>query len=919
MKKLILLFLLVPILLFSKPQQEKIEYTIGFSQCTAHDAWRKAMLKEVENSLLLQNNVTLIVRDANGSSDTQVAQIKELVDLEIDLLVVSPNESKPLTPIISEIYKKGLPVIVVDRNINTQNYTQYIGADNYQIGFEAGQYAALLLNGEGSVMEIWGLPGSSPAMQRHNGFVAAINEYPEIRITTSTTGEWDYEKSKIAVQPFIKSRTDIDLVFAQNDFMAIGAYEVFANAESSNMPFTLGVDGLYGEQGGIQAVIDKKLAATFLYPMGGEEIVKSALKILSGDSVVKEIILPTVAIDNKNAAAIKAQMNQIVELGERITNARQVLVAQEERYQSQGFRLRLVLFTLLGVCVLIVGGVISYQRLRKQKEEIGRKNAELERLSRMVEEATQAKLRFFTNISHEFRTPISLLLGPLEDLINSGKHSASDQKLFSLMHRNAKRLLRLVNQLMDLRQFDNNKMKLRANRYDLIGFVSEIKESFSTLAEQHKVNFGYETEVKELPLWFDRDKLDKSIFNLLSNAFKFTPDGGSITLKIGQLDFPFEDEMLPAVKIVVKDTGVGMSEEQLANVFNRFYTASGGSQGEYRGSGIGLALTKELVGLHRGQILVESQPGEGTTFTIVLRQGDHHIDKQLHLVADDDYQTPKKQIDITSYKKRFVEEVKRTDIEKPLILIVEDNDDVRSFVKSGLEVDYRIIEAENGQIALSKIENDEPDLVITDVMMPVMDGLELLRHIKSHKETCHIPVVVLSARTSAEQKLQGLSEGADSYIPKPFNSDHLRVRVQKLIEGRKMLRQYYQQSIDIPAQSKDSGITSLDKKFLREARKAIEEHISDSQYGVEDLSKACFISRVHLYRKIKQLTGLSATEFIRHIKLKKAASILIETGKSSSEVAYECGFSSPSYFAKRFKEVFKLSPSEYTAQYKNMN
>ena len=916
MKSLILLFLFFPISLFSKSPKENIEYTIGFSQCTAHDAWRKAMLKEVENSLLLQKNVKLIVRDANGNSDAQVEQIKELMELGIDLLVVSPNESKPLTPIISEIYENGLPVIVVDRNITTQSYTQYIGADNYQIGFEAGQYAALLLDGSGSVMEIWGLPGSSPAMQRHNGFVAAIKKHPSIKIIASTTGEWEYSNAKAAVKLFIDSQAEVDLVFAQNDFMALGAYEEFIKTRDvDQMPYILGVDGLYGDNGGIQAVIDDKLAATFLYPVGGEEIVKSAMKILNGDSVKKAIILPTVTIDEKNAVAIKAQMKQVVDLGDRIEKARQVFEEQEAMYRSQGFRLRILLFSFLGVCLLIVGGVISYNRLRKQKEEIGRKNTELERLSKMVEDATQAKLRFFTNISHEFRTPITLLLGPLEDLLVSNKYPASEKKTFQLMHRNAKRLLRMVNQLMDLRKIDNEKMKLRVNQYDLVSFVKEIKESYVALAEEHNIDFSCECEQEHIMLWFDRDKLDKSIFNLLSNAFKFTPDGGLIEIRIGLLDFPFEEGRIPAVKIVVKDTGVGMTDEHLRSIFDRFYTASGGSQGQYRGSGIGLSLTKELVELHKGRILVESTPGKGTSFTIVLRQGDQHIDKHTQLVADDGYAQPLRQIDTTTASETEIEEEKDNRVDKPLILVVEDSDDVRGFVKSGLINEYRVIEAGNGAEALERIDDEEPDLIITDVMMPVMDGLELLRYIKTHKETCHIPVVVLSARTSAEQKLQGLSEGADSYIPKPFNSEHLSVRIKQLIEGRKMLRQYYQQSIEVPAKNNDSGITSIDKKFLRDARKAIEDNITNTQYGVEELSKDCYISRVHLYRKIKQLTGLSASQFIRHIKLKKAASMLVETGKSSAEVAYECGFSSPSYFAKRFKELFKLSPSEYTSQY----
>ncbi|MDA3853031.1 MAG: substrate-binding domain-containing protein [Bacteroidales bacterium] len=913
MRKALVFLFFIPFLLFAEIEKEST-YTIGFSQCTQADAWRQAMLREIKNSLLQNSNVELIVKGAGGNSDVQIAQIKELQIQGIDLLVVSPNESKPLTAIISEMYRSGIPVIVVDRKINSDDYTQYIGADNFSIGEEAGRYAANLLKGKGCIMEIWGLPGSSPAMERHSGFVAVISQYPDIYITTSTTGEWDYEKAKEAVAPFINAKAEIDLVFAHNDFMALGAYDVFIEKQVDVMPFILGVVGLYGKGAGIDAVINDKIDATFLYPSGGNQIVESALLILGGMSVEKEITLPTVAIDNKNAAALNAQMAQIVDLGERIISARKVLGEQEALYQSQGFRLKVLFCVFLFVLLLIVGVGVAYRRLSVQKKKIDKQNIELQRISTLLEEATQAKLRFFTNISHEFRTPITLIIGPLEDFLATARCSNSDQKVFNLMHRNAKRLLRLVNQLMDLRKIDNDKMKLLATQHDVVSFVREILESFEPLALQQNIDFSFDSQNEKELLWFDRDKMDKSIFNLLSNAFKFTADGGDIDVRLRSMPHHFEDGEASSIQISVSDTGVGMSEEEVKFVFDRFYQASGGSQGSFRGSGIGLALTKELITLHQGAIEVKSEKGKGTTFSIYLRKGDAHINKQQQVIDDDNYNHPKFQIETSSVISKNTDIEINTSAELPLVLIVEDNDDVRQFVRSGLEKHYRIQEAENGKVALEKIELEDPDLVISDVMMPEMDGLQLLKHLKSHRETCHIPVILLTARTSAEQKLVGLSEGADSYIPKPFNSEHLRVRVQKLIENRQQLRTYYQQTIELPSQEHGS-INILDKKFLKEARLAIEANISDSDFGVEELSQVCYISRVHLYRKIKHLTGLSATEFIRHIKLKKAASMLTDSGKSSSEVAFECGFSSPSYFAKRFKEVFKMSPTEYAASH----
>lgn len=910
MRRLLFVFLVIPLFLLAKGE-EKI-CRIGFSQCTEKDAWRQAMITEMENNLLLNSNLELIIKGANDNSALQIQQIKELIAADIDVLVVSPNETKPLSAIISEVYKSGIPVIVVDRKIESKDYTQYIGADNYDIGRQAGLYAVSLLGEEGNVMEVWGLPGSSPAMERHNGFVSVLKEYPNIQITSSTTGQWNSEIARTAVKPFLDSKVDIDLVFAHNDFMALGAYDAFCDAKILLVPPILGVDGLFGKQGGIQAVTDGKLAATFLYPSGGNEIMASVLALMKGETLPKELSLPTVAIDRNNAEAINSQMGQIIELGSRIKQARTVLEEQEMLYESQGFRLRLLAFVLLGIFIIIVGVAIAYHRLRQQKGEIDKQNAELQHISALLEEATQTKLRFFTNISHEFRTPITLLIGPLEDLLASKQHTAADLKIFRLMHRNAKRLLRLVNQLMDLRTLDNNKMKLRANQYDIVKFVRHITESFEPLAQQHDIDFEFDSEFEAFPLWFDRDKLDKSIFNLLSNAFKFTPDGGGISVQLKHVKYSFDADEVSALNIAVTDTGVGMSAAHAAYVFDRFYKTSEGSQGAL-GSGIGLALTKELVELHQGQITVSSVKDKGTTFDIYLKQGDKHIDSEVQLLEDDGYTQPSFQIDSGLSSTPVVDVQTSIDVEKPLLLIVEDNDDVRDFVRSGLEPHYRIMEAENGKLALDKIEEQEPDLIISDVMMPEMDGIELLKHIKNTRETCHIPVVILSARNASEHKLQGLSEGADSYIPKPFNSEHLRIRVQKLIESRQKLRSYYQQSIELPVQEEGNTISILDKKFLREARKAIEDNMTNTQFGVEELSQACYISRVHLYRKIKHLTGLSATEFMRHIKLKKAAAMLIDSGKSSSEVAFECGFSSPSYFAKRFKEHFKVSPTEYVA------
>ncbi len=919
-----LLLLFLSIGAYGQVVREKNSYLVGFSQCTSDDAWRKTMEMEMQNELLYYPQLKLIIKDAKNNSEKQVSDIRELIAAGIDILIVSPNESEPLTAIVSEVYRKGIPVIVIDRRVETTDYTAFIGANNYLIGKEAGKYAVRLLNGKGKILEIWGLQGSSPARDRHKGFVEEIQKFPDIKITSSLSGEWESKGGEMVMNKVLESGEPFDLVYAHNDFMALGAYKAYIEKKKTRKAFFIGVDGLPGPDGGSQAVMDRKLNATLLYPTGGSLAISLSWEILRGKTVEKENELNTLVIDSTNVRALKYQTDEILNLHKRIVTSRQILDEQVKRFYSQRFWLILALSSLL--VVLILGALLfrafrnkarANKMLEQQKLEITRKNEELVRISSELEEATKAKLIFFTNISHEFRTPLTLILGPLENILHTKNLTAELRSQLEMMLRNAQRLLRLINQLMDLRKIDNEKMYLQAGLFDIVSFTRNIKEAFDEIAKQKQIEFTLESEIDGELIYFDRDKVDKILFNLLSNAFKFTSALGTVAIIIRKVIHSFNggDEK-DAIEIEIRDNGPGISEKNISRIFERFYQAEEQQGNVYPGTGIGLPLSKSFIELHKGDISVKSKPGYGASFFVHFQLGKEHLADSEISSIDTEYERIGRNIidEVTDndelLEKGDSESEKDIYFDKPLLMIVEDNADVARFIKSCLADDYRVMTASNGIEGFEKMYIEEPDLIICDVMMPEMDGLEFTRKLKSDIRTCHIPVILLTALSTHEQKIEGLETGADSYIAKPFNKKHLQVRVRQLIESRQKIRKHYQQDV-LSQFTSDSKISKLDQDFLKKCSAIIDKHITETEYGVEQLSLEIGLSRVHVYRKIKHLTGLSVSEFIRNLKLKKAAVLLSESGRSVAEIAYETGFSSPSYFSKCFKDLFNLTPSEY--------
>lgn len=928
LKKTIILFLIAFVLnqggfVAAQKNPAKPKLLIGFSQCTSADAWRKSMELEMQNELLYYPKLQLIIKDAENSSKKQVDDIREMIAAGIDLLIVSPNESEPLTAIVGEVFRKGIPVILIDRKIESDDYTAFIGGNNYQIGKEAGKYAVKLLKGKGRIVEIWGLKGSSPAQERHKGFVEEISKAPGIHITNSLPGEWESKSGEQVMSSFLESNQAFDLVFAHNDVMAIAAYKAYKNKSGRDKAFFIGVDGLPGTGSGIQAVMDRKLDATMLYPTGGSLAITLAWELLNNKAVNKENILNTLVIDSMNVRALKFQTDEITNLHNRIVTSRKILDEQVKKYLSQQFWLIAAISSLFVVMILIAllfrglrNKAKANLKLEVQKQAITRQNEELRKISIELEAATKAKLLFFTNISHEFRTPLTLISGPLENILSGGKLPAELRGQLQMMLRNTTRLLRMINQLMDLRKIENEQMKLNAAEYDIIGFVRDIKETFDELALRKSISFSLNTDLDAQNLYFDRDKVDKILFNLLANAFKFTSESGTIEINIGKAQHVFDGIGKEALEIEVKDNGIGIAKENIDKIFERFYQVVQDKGNMVAGTGIGLPLSKGFVDLHHGDIAVKSKKGEGSSFLVFFQMGKGHF-AETEIVAEDEGYT---RIDKQIFPEISQDEPKPDSADqarisddyenRPLLMIVEDNADVSKFIKSCLSENYRVMTASNGIEAFEKIYIEEPHLIISDVMMPGMDGFEFTKKLKSDIRTCHIPLILLTALTSHDHKIEGLETGADSYIAKPFNKKHLQVRVQRLIESRQQIRKHYQQDV-ITQFVSENRISQLDSNFLKKCNAIIEKHLTDNEYGVEQLSVEIGLSRVHVYRKIKHLTGLTVIEFIRNIKLKKAAVMLQESGKNIAEVAYGTGFSSPSYFSKCFKDLYNISPTEF--------
>lgn len=906
-------------------RQDVPRFRIGVAQCS-DDSWRHKMNDEILREAMFYDGVSVEIRSAGDDNRQQAEDVRYFIDKGVDLLIISANEAAPMTPIVEEAYQKGIPVILVDRKILSDKYTAYISADNYEIGRAVGNYMASTLKGKGNVVELTGLSGSTPAMERHQGFMAAISNFPDIKLIDKADAAWEREPAEVAMDSILRRHPKIDAVYAHNDRIAPGAYQAARKAGREKEMIFVGIDALPGKGNGLELVLDSVLNATFIYPTNGDKVLQLAMNILEAKPYPRETIMNTAVVDRTNAHVMQLQTAHISELDEKI----ETLNGRIDGYLSRVATQQVVMYGGLVILLLVAGLlVVVYNSLRsknrlnrelseqkrqleeqrdkleeqrdqleQQRDKLAEQRDQLIQLSHQLEEATHAKLVFFTNISHDFRTPLTLVADPVEHLLADKTLSDDQHRMLLLVQRNVNILLRLVNQILDFRKYENGKMEYTPVPVDILSSFKGWNESFLAAARKKHIHFSFDnmpdTDYHTLA---DVEKLERIYFNLLSNAFKFTPENGKVTVRLSALTK--EDDRW--IHFTVSNTGSMISAEHIRNIFDRFYKIDM----HHAGSGIGLALVKAFVELHGGTISVESDEKQGTVFTVDLPvrtcacETSSLEESPVSSVSEASSLNDALPIEEEELEKNY-------DSSKPSVLIIDDNVDIRSYVHGLLHTDYTVIEAADGSEGIRKAMKYVPDLIISDVMMPGIDGIECCRRLKSELQTCHIPVILLTACSLDEQKIQGYDGGADSYISKPFSSQLLLARVRNLIDSHRRLKQFFGGG---QALAKED-VCDMDKDFVEKFKALIDAKMGDSGLNVEDLGKEMGLSRVQLYRKIKSLTNYSPNELLRIARLKRAASLLASSDMTVAEIGYEVGFSSPSYFAKCYKEQFGESPTD---------
>lgn len=563
--------------------------------------------------------------------------------------------------------------------------------------------------------------------------------------------------------------------------------------------------------------------------------------------------------------------------------------------------------------------------LLEKQNEILKQNVEIREMSEKVHQADEEKFKFFTNISHEIRTPITLILSPIEKLKATYLNDSQLQNQLSRIHRNALNLKRLVNQILDFRKIDSNSYPLRAYRYDLVAAIKEITAAFYDIATQNRIHFSFISEYKSIEAWIDFEKIDKIMYNLLSNAFRYTPSGGEISVKVSIKTPAYNKEKSRVsytsgkatergyIVISVKDSGIGIPANQLEKIFERFYQTDQSMKNFQGGTGIGLTIARSLAEIHYGKITVESEVGKGSCFSVWLPLGSNHL-RNSEIVMSDSLpkQSWNENLQVKMEDNKDETEGKATDRKKTRILIVEDNAELRFYVKDCLKDEFDVIEATNGKEGLKQVRKTLPGIIVSDIMMPEMDGLEFCREIKTSIETSHIPVILLTAKSAQEHKLVGLESGADDYITKPFDYKELKIKLNNLCRTRELLKDKFSKELVLKPQ--DITLTSTDETFIRKAMEIVENNLSDSSFNISQFIADMGVSRSVFYMKIKELTNLSVNEFTKTLRLKRAAQLLLQNELSVSEISYIVGFNDPNHFGKCFKKQFGVSPGNFLIQ-----
>ena len=878
-KKVHIVLCFVGLLLLAGCNRNTKKYVIGVSQCS-EDIWRNKLNDELLMETYQHKDVELLFASAKDNDKLQTEQIEKFIQRGVDLLIISPNQVHSITPVIDKAYDKGIPVILFDRKTDSRKYTAFIGADNVKVGKTIGEFIAKTLHGEGKVIEIKGLDNSSPAIDRHKGFVQALSKYPDIQLKRTLSGEWTTESGYKSIKSAIADAKDCKIIWGQNDRMAEGAQRAMAEVGIHNVQY-VGTDALPSKGGGIEAVHNGKLLASYIYPTRGDMVMQLAMRILKKQPFHRDNYLKGALVTKDNAKVLLLQNEEMMKQRSRLSDLNSKVDIYLAQYNHQK------IYMLLGgvIIALLIGLIVYIYRtiiLRRELEE----------------QATNAKLQFFTNISHELRTPLTLIADPIEHIVNDENLTKQQRNMLQIVEKNVSILMRLVNEILDFRKIQNKKMKLTLSEFELTGYLKEWVSTFESIATKRKIKVDLIIPAP-IRLCADIYKVERIFYNLLSNALKYTDEGGNITIKAKSTD--------ETVEICVKDTGRGIAKEDIRHIFDRFYQVRNSNKD---GTGIGLAIVKAFTELQGGTAKVESEVGEGSEFTITLPKrvaGDNFQPADESYTMNDFLDESSAVTDISTENKVSKITSDRQE-DKPRVLVIDDNADIRAYATALLGDEYDVMEASDGSEGLKKAVREVPDVVVCDVMMSGMDGLECCKHLKSDSLTCHIPVILLTAKTLDEHRAEGYAYGADAYLTKPFNGNVLKARIKNLITNRRLMKIVF--GNDAQQEPMEAVSQSAESQFVEKFRTIIQGNLGNSDLNVETISHEMGISRAQLYRKIKSITGISPNDIIREARMKRADRLLETTDKSVSEIAYEVGFSSPSYFTKCYREFFGRTPNK---------
>ena len=869
--------ILLALLLTNCTDNNGKKYVIGVSQCSG-DIWRNKLNNELVMSTYQHDNVSLKFASANDNDRLQTKQINQFINEGVDLLIVSPNQVHTISAVIDKAYDKGIPVILFDRKTDSKKYTAFIGADNYEAGHEIGHFIAQQLDGKGNIVEICGLKASSPAIERDRGFMDALKDYSGVKVIARKHGDWVKESGVMAMDSVLtQAQEPIQYVFAQNDRMGLGALQAIRKHGAKGIKI-VGIDALPVPGGGMENVRDGNLEASYIYPTRGDAVMQLALNILEKKPYKRDNYLKGALVTKANANVLLMQNEEMIKQTARLNALHGKVDTYLVQYNHQ--KMYIVLFSI--ILLLLIGIMVYIYRTILMKR-------------RIEEEANKAKLQFFTNISHELRTPLTLIADPVNYIIHDDNLNSQQRSMLQIVQRNVLVLTQLVSEILDFRKVQNGKMELRLSDFNLAECMKQWIKLFSASAQKKHIAISMNAPDAVI-LRADQDKIERICYNLLSNALKYTSEGGEITLTA--------KEENGRVMISVADNGCGIASDELAYIFNRFYQAKNSG----RGTGIGLAIVKAFTELHHGEVSVKSEIGKGSTFTINIPRWQEG--KVTELSTD----SIKQVVDYTETQEipnqaRHIDDlIKLYQTDKPEVLIIDDNNDIRTYLRTVLSESYNVSEASDGKSGLELARRIVPDIILSDIMMPIMDGLEFCQELKTDKAISHIPVILLTARNLDEQRAEGYEHGADAYIAKPFSLRLLLSRIENLIESRKKLSQVLSKGVEDDEIGNISN--EIDKSFLKQLRKIIQENLANSDLSVEQIGDEIGLSRVQLYRKVKALTGNSPVEIVRKARLTRARHLLQTTERTVSEIAYSVGFSTPSYFSKCYKEEFGENPKK---------